>query len=143
MQISMRRWKTLKITCDELAFRHTFIWFLNGDSQLPITIKNLIADTSNKCFISIGSIWEIAIKISVHKLELEGTFNQIAGFLNDNDIEVLPITYEHLSRIQLKTPINTCSFLAAYSLGLTNYQMQNNTKVYRSFLPLLLSYQRE
>ena len=81
---------------DLLLDTHAFIWFLNGDSQLPATIKNLIADTSNKCFLSIGSIWEIAIKVSLNKLELQGDFNHIAGFLFDNDIEVLPITFEHL-----------------------------------------------
>jgi len=41
---------------------HAFIWFLNGDNQLPAAIKNAIADTSNKCVLSIASIWEIAIK---------------------------------------------------------------------------------
>lgn len=84
---------------DLLLDTHAFIWFLNGDSQLPTTIKNLIADTSNKCFLSIGSIWEIAIKVSLNKLELQGDFNHIAGFLTDNDIEVLPITFEHLQRL--------------------------------------------
>lgn len=42
---------------DLLLDTHTFIWFLNGDNQLPVSIKNLIADTSNKCFLSIASIW--------------------------------------------------------------------------------------
>jgi len=30
---------------DLLLDTHAFIWFLNGDSQLPVAIKNLIADT--------------------------------------------------------------------------------------------------
>ena len=84
---------------DLLLDTHAFIWFLNGDDQLPISLKTLVADTSNKCFISIASIWEIAIKSSLNKLELKGDFNQIAGFLNDNDIEVLPITFEHIQRL--------------------------------------------
>ena len=32
-------------------------------------------------------------------MELQGDFNQIAGFLLDNDIEVMPITFEHLQRL--------------------------------------------
>ena len=78
---------------------HAFIWFLNGDNQLPLSIKNLIADTGNRCYLSIASIWEIAIKASLNKLELQGDFNQIAGFLNDNDIEVLPITFVHIQHL--------------------------------------------
>jgi PIN domain nuclease of toxin-antitoxin system len=84
---------------DLLLDTHAFIWFLNGDNQLPTTVKNLISDTSNRCYLSIASLWEIAIKSSLGKLELQGNFTQIAGFLNNNDIEVLPITFEHIQRL--------------------------------------------
>lgn len=84
---------------DLLLDTHPFIWFLNGDDQLSPNLKNIIADTSNKCLLSIASLWEIAIKSSLGKLELKGDFNHIAGFLNDNDIELLPITFEHLQRL--------------------------------------------
>ena len=75
---------------------HAFIWFLQGDNQLPVPIRNIIADTGNKCFVSIGSIWEIAIKSSLGKLTLEGAFSEISGFIHENEMEVLPITFEHL-----------------------------------------------
>lgn len=78
---------------------HSFIWFLNGDEQLPQNLKNIIADTSNKCFLSVASLWEIAIKSSLGKLELNGDFKQLSGFLTENDIEILPITFEHLQRL--------------------------------------------
>lgn len=32
-------------------------------------------------------------------MELQGNFNQIAGFLIDNDIEAMPITFEHIQRL--------------------------------------------
>jgi PIN domain nuclease of toxin-antitoxin system len=86
---------------DLLLDTHAFIWFLDGDIQLPTTLKNLIVDTSNRCFLSIASLWEIAIKSSLGKLELQGNFTQIASFLNDNDIEVLPITFDHIQRLLL------------------------------------------
>ena len=41
---------------------HVFMWFLNGDGQLPGSLQTLIADTSDECFISVASVWEIAIK---------------------------------------------------------------------------------
>jgi PIN domain nuclease of toxin-antitoxin system len=88
---------------DLLLDTHAFIWFLNGDIQLPSTLKNLIADTSNRCFLSIASLWEIAIKQSLGKLELQGDFTQIAAFLINNDIDVLPITFNHIqSLLQLE-----------------------------------------
>ena len=71
---------------DLLLDTHAFIWFLNGDNQLPQKVKIQIADLNNKCFLSICSIWEIAIKSSLGKLELQGSFEKIATFLDDNDI---------------------------------------------------------
>ena len=78
---------------------HVFIWFINGDEQLPKKIREIIADTDNKCFISVASIWEIAIKFSLGKLELKSGFEKIAGFLLDNDIEILPLSFEHIRQL--------------------------------------------
>jgi len=47
----------------------------------------------------LQGLWEIAIKSSLGKLKLKGDFNRIADFLTDNDIELLPITFEHLQRL--------------------------------------------
>lgn len=44
-------------------------------------------------------------------------------------------------RVQIKTEINKFGFLAGYSLGLTNYQTENNLKASTRFLRLGLSYQ--
>jgi PIN domain nuclease of toxin-antitoxin system len=78
---------------------HTFIWFSSGDDSLPKEAINAIKDTDNKCFISIASIWEIAIKSSLRKLELKKGFDTISDFLADNNIEILPITFEHLQKV--------------------------------------------
>lgn len=84
---------------------HTFIWFMNGDDMLPKTIIKDIQNTENECFISIASIWEIAIKISLNKLALKSSFNQISKILLDNEIEVLPITFENIQKL-IKLPFH-------------------------------------
>ncbi len=81
---------------DLLLDTHAFIWFMNGDNQLSTTVRDLIVDTNNKCFLSIASVWEIAIKSSLNKLDLHGDFDRIAQFINANDMELLPITFEHV-----------------------------------------------
>lgn len=43
-------------------------------------------------------------------------------------------------RIQIKTQYDRFGFIVGYSLGLVNYQTQNNTKAYTGFLRLGLSY---
>lgn len=78
---------------------HTFIWFINGDKSLPVEAINYIKNVNNKCFISIASIWEIAIKSNLNKLELKYGFDKIIDLLADNDIELLPITFEHIQML--------------------------------------------
>jgi PIN domain nuclease of toxin-antitoxin system len=78
---------------------HTFIWFISGDQALPQRALNAIKDTDNKCYISIASIWEIAIKFSLKKLELKSDFDNIIDFLAANDIEILPINFQHLQKV--------------------------------------------
>jgi len=44
-------------------------------------------------YVSIGSLWEIAIKVSLKKLELKTPFAQINTQLLQNGFELLPVTF--------------------------------------------------
>jgi len=57
---------------------HALIWFLNGDKQLPEKSIELIKNLDIRCHVSIASIWEIAIKLSLKKLELNDRFEEIS-----------------------------------------------------------------
>ncbi|MDB5262920.1 MAG: hypothetical protein JWQ14_2201 [Adhaeribacter sp.] len=85
---------------DLLLDTHTFIWFINGDNSLPEQVREDIRNIDNRCFISIASLWEMAIKLSLDKLQLKADFNKVAEFLAENDIEILPITFEHIQKLQ-------------------------------------------
>ena len=78
---------------------HAFIWFIDGDNSLPEKAVNTIKEINNKCFISVASLWEIAIKLSLKKIKLKSDFNKINDFLADNDIDILPITFVHLQKL--------------------------------------------
>jgi len=67
--------------------------------SLPETAINDIKNVKYKCFISIASIWEIAIKANLNKLELKSDFDKIIDFLAYNEIEILPITFEHIQML--------------------------------------------
>lgn len=75
---------------------HTLLWFLNGDVQLSSKAKETIVAPQNKCFISIASLWEIAIKIKLGKLTLQFDLQELALHLNRSNIELLPIAFEHI-----------------------------------------------
>lgn len=62
-------------------------------------MSNEITDIDNKCYVSIASLWEIAIKVKLGKLSLKFPFERFASYLSDNDIELLPISFDHLVKV--------------------------------------------
>ncbi|TXK49234.1 type II toxin-antitoxin system VapC family toxin [Pontibacter qinzhouensis] len=77
---------------------HALIWFLNGDKQLSKTARTAIEEESNDKYISVASLWEMAIKISLRKLEL-AAFSDLANMIAENGFEILPITFEHALKV--------------------------------------------
>ncbi len=76
---------------------HSLIWFISGDPQLSTHARNLMDNEDNELFISIGSLWEMAIKFSVGKLNLSQPFPEMfPDQLVCNSIEILGINVDHL-----------------------------------------------
>lgn len=76
---------------------HAFLWFIAGDKQLPVNIKKELSDINKSCFLSIASLWEIAIKKQIGKLEFNIDFSELFRFAERNQIEVISINETHLS----------------------------------------------
>ena len=79
---------------NNLVDTHALIWFLNGDNELTDNAKKAIEEKDAINFISIVSLWEIAIKISIGKLELKIPFAKISEQLENNGFQILPVTFE-------------------------------------------------
>ena len=75
---------------------HTFIWFVENDKQLPIKSKRLIENSENEIFLSIASLWEIAIKLQLKKLELSVSLEKVMQLAALNGFIFLPILPEHI-----------------------------------------------
>lgn len=58
---------------------HTFLWFIIGSPNLSAAARSLIEDTANEKFVSVASLWEIAIKLSIGKLTLSAPFAEYAA----------------------------------------------------------------
>lgn len=74
---------------------HTFIWFVEGSEALSNNAKNEIENPLNQCFVSIVSLWEMSIKISLGKLYMQGPFETVMNDISDNGFELLPLLFEH------------------------------------------------
>jgi PIN domain nuclease of toxin-antitoxin system len=78
---------------------HTLLWFLQDDPQLPEKVSNEITNIENNCYVSIASLWEIAIKLKLGKLSLKFPFERFASYLSDNEIELITISFDHLVKL--------------------------------------------
>ena len=79
---------------------HALLWFLAGGKQLSGKARQLIEDLDNEIFVSIVSLWEIAIKVSLGKLTLTKSFEDLfPEQLHLNSIEILPITVDSLIKL--------------------------------------------
>lgn len=75
---------------------HSFLWFINESPQISTSARTLIEDASNQPFLSVASLWEMAIKVSIGKLSLGQPFETlIPQQLSINGIALLRITISH------------------------------------------------
>jgi PIN domain nuclease of toxin-antitoxin system len=80
----------------QLLDTHTFIWFVTGSDRINSKVREQIENNDN--LLSIASLWEIAIKCSIGKLDLELSIEQLVEEqIIANGIELLDITTEHIA----------------------------------------------
>lgn len=75
------------------------IWFLEGNTSLSINRCQIISSSQNSIFVSIASLWEIAIKISIGKLTLSKPLADVIKQISTEDIEILDISPKHILQV--------------------------------------------
>ena len=79
---------------------HAFLWFIDENPRLSEPARVLIEAEDSQPFLSMASLWEIAIKISLGKLQLEQSYEAfIPQQLASNGIGILNFSLEHIAAI--------------------------------------------
>ncbi len=78
---------------------HAFIWFVEADSLLPQNLKSNLENPKNEIFLSMASIWEMGIKMSLGKLKINKTIEEIIELAEWNGFQILPILPSHIVRL--------------------------------------------
>jgi PIN domain nuclease of toxin-antitoxin system len=74
---------------------HTFLWHADGDPRMSPTATALLIDPANELFLSISSIWEIAIKVGLKKLILSSPYASfMTRAIRGYGLIVVPIGFE-------------------------------------------------
>ena len=81
---------------DILLDTHAAIWFFEDDERLSKPAAKAICNLGNMIFISVASLWEVAIKQSTGKLVFDDGFDGFLNAINMNDFVLLKIKPEHV-----------------------------------------------
>ena len=79
-----------------LVDTQAMLWFVSGDGRLSGGARTAIEAQDTISFISIASCWEIAIKCSLGKLELDLPLDRFIAERVEEGFRLLPIETEHL-----------------------------------------------
>ena len=81
---------------------HIFLWFVDDNPRLSQSARVLIEAADSQPFLSMASLWEIAIKISLGKLQLEQPYEIfIPQQLALNGIGILNFSLEHTAAVSI------------------------------------------
>ncbi|MEO6038990.1 MAG: type II toxin-antitoxin system VapC family toxin [Saprospiraceae bacterium] len=78
-----------------LVDTHILIWHGENNPALKSTTLTLLNDPANELFISHACLWEMAIKVSLGKLKLASSVEQIGQELGQNGFTLLPFDLAH------------------------------------------------
>jgi PIN domain nuclease of toxin-antitoxin system len=74
----------------------SFIWFVENDPKLPVSVRDVMEGEQNNLFISIASLWEIVIKSSLGKLSIQKNISEMIKDVTQSGFSILQIVPQHL-----------------------------------------------
>ena len=78
---------------------NALLFFLYDSEKFSKRAADVIYHNDEKICVSIVSLWEIAIKSSIGKLEIKSSISKIAETCEKEQFDILPIKPFHLDKI--------------------------------------------
>ena len=77
---------------------HALLWFLDKSENLSKKALSKIT-SDKKVYVSVVSLWEIAIKRSIKKLDINKNSSELKKICESERIEILPLLETHIDLI--------------------------------------------
>ena len=80
---------------------HAFLWLMADDARLSSKARAAFLDEKNEIFLSIVSVWEMAIKSGLKKLKLPlPVADYVSTRAEMHNITLLNISLDHLATVE-------------------------------------------
>ena len=86
---------------------HVVLWWLGDSPDLSTPARQAIVDTTNVCFVSAATLWEIEIKRALGKLSIPESYSDA---LTRQGFRELPISWAHTCALRSLPPIHRDPF---------------------------------
>ena len=84
---------------------HIFLWAITDDPRLSRKYRTLYLEPENELWLSIASIWEILIKVSVGRLAMPApVVEYVTKQVDRNRLTLLPVRMRHFNELE-KLPL--------------------------------------
>ena len=77
---------------------HILLRWVMGDRRLSKALAAVVADPENDIVVSAASIWEIAIKRSLGRIEVD--LDELLSSMNADGFAELPVRFAHTLRLE-------------------------------------------
>ena len=77
---------------------HAILWYIDAAQELPLALRDLM--DKSECYYSVASLWEIAIKQGLGRLNRDITVSEYDSICRQAGFHPLPILPSHLDRIR-------------------------------------------
>lgn len=79
---------------------HVFLWWVTDDPRISPKVREIMEDEEKDLFLSAASIWEMAIKLRLRRLQLPKKPNlYLSEQMAMNAIQSLSITMQHALKV--------------------------------------------
>lgn len=82
---------------------HVLLWAASDAAKLPTAARDVLRNSATKAVVSAASIWEIAIKRAIGKLDAPENLFDVLGQMS---LTFLPIEAKHAWAVQTLPPVH-------------------------------------
>jgi PIN domain nuclease of toxin-antitoxin system len=114
---------------------HTALWWANEQEKFSPQVKAIMLNDEHRFYLSMASAWEIAIKVSVGKLAIDGGIRAFLAQMGNSPISLLPVTQQHLEVVEAlplihRDPFDRMLVAVAKADGMTILTADQNIQKY-------------
>jgi len=114
---------------------HVIIWMAEDSEKLPPEMKKILEDDENKVYLCTISLWEIAIKMNLGKLDLGMRLDEFLENIEQRDFSILHIENDYLKALSdlpyiHKDPFDRLLISTALTENLTIMTIDENIQQY-------------